>query len=372
MNKISILVILFTLLTITACNDSNNDNKPTSDYPQPIEIDLIPSGHAAKGIFDPSTEYDPETGKIWLSYSAVDESPSFNATTDWVVSTRLAYSEDNGASWTDYGAVNPFEEVSDLGTFVHEVSTIVYDSRDTSEPWKLFWLKYFILPNNSRNFSYSWIGVKSAVTPEGLTTATEKRLFAGSIYEDAVDIIQLNTELDMELNKCLAFTEPGVVSTSSALYMSLGCLYSAGTQQDVILLKFTGDSSNITDSTEWSYLGTLLESANASTHGSYTRYTGSELVEKDDDYYLLVSPGSDTPVDAHYNGCLVYQIPDLNTPSITYQDELAVGLGRDDFYGSCDYNSHLSELGILYIYPTLNFSEPSESEFFIYASGVGF
>lgn len=125
--------------------------------------------------------------------------------------------------------------------------------------------------------------------------------FVGSLYAGTLsNAIELDTALHADLNKCLAFTEPGLAASQSAMYMSLGRLYfSDYLKQDIILLKFTGDSTNMQNSSNWTYIGTLLEADEASTFDSgFLRFTGSEIEEVGGNYYLFVSPCSDIPFNS--------------------------------------------------------------------------
>ncbi len=195
------------------------------------------------------------------------------------------------------------------------------------------------------------INIKSAATPEALTSANEEKLFVGSLFAGTFsNAIELYTALHADLNKCIAFTKPGLIATESAMYMSLGCLYfSDYSKQDIILLKFTGDSTNIQNSSNWSYIGTLLEADEASIFDpDFLRFTGSEIEEIGGNYYLFVTPGSDILFNAFYNGCIVYTVPNLDLPSVNFHSELETDLGRNDFYGVCTYNPSSVETGIIY------------------------
>ena len=63
------------------------------------------------------------------------------------ITTRLAYSDDQGATWTDLGSrINDISEPpagSKAQTWVNEVSSLVYDPyAPQPERWKLFWHHY--------------------------------------------------------------------------------------------------------------------------------------------------------------------------------------------------------------------------------------
>jgi hypothetical protein len=113
-----------------------------TDNPQPERITF--TGGCELGIFDPSIARDPETGRLWMSYSAVDESQFYVPSIYWGVSIRLAYSDDNGSTWQyagvavfmfsvhTVGPLNvtnpapPIDTGSD-GIWQSETSTLIYD-----------------------------------------------------------------------------------------------------------------------------------------------------------------------------------------------------------------------------------------------------
>lgn len=254
---------------------------PVAAGPTPERITF--AGIGAHGIFDPSIARDPATGRLWMSYSAVDPSPTWPANGN-VVSTHLAYSDDNGMTWTVSGSGELINDYADVmlplaspndGTWVNEVSQLIYDPNAvTGEEWKILWHHYLNI-HNVRHFEHGWIAMKAAGTPEGLATATEIKLFGGYLYDSANDtpaptgttqspvggapLIQLDTALNTELNNCL-FSEPGMYATNSALYVSLLCAKYPATDHLIALFKCTG---SCTTGGGWSYLGTAFNNADA-------------------------------------------------------------------------------------------------------------
>jgi len=113
-----------------------------------------------------------------------------------VVSTCLAYSDDNGTTWTESSSGSIINNYADVtlpsaspndGTWVNEVSQLIYDPNAVAaESWKILWHHYLII-HDVRHFEHGWIAMKAAATPEGLATATEIKLFGGYLYDSAND-----------------------------------------------------------------------------------------------------------------------------------------------------------------------------------------
>ncbi|MBP7585274.1 MAG: hypothetical protein KBA61_14635 [Spirochaetes bacterium] len=174
---------------------------------------IVFDGVGEQGIFDPSLARDPASSRIWMSYSEVDNSAwSTNPSYNHLIHTRIAYSDDAGNDWTDAGIlVNTSEdvtitvdEVDHQGTWVHEVSALVFDpDDDPGKRWKIFWHHYLWL-DGAQLFQHGWIGMKSAPSPAGPWSA-ERKIFVGSMYDAASDAIlgtpevrldQLHADLD--------------------------------------------------------------------------------------------------------------------------------------------------------------------------------
>ncbi len=197
-----------------------------------------------------------------MSYSSVDTSIYYAPSLYWAVSVRLAYSDDNGTIWQDAGVVvapktetllgpmpadHPTGNIpaNSKGIWQSETSSLIYDpSAPVAERWKLVWFQYLHANSTSFFVDYSWIAMKTASTPSGLSTATAVKLFGGVGLQTAssnagdpvfapiggAPVIQLNTDLTQssgganlsELTFCV-FSEPGLHATNSAVYLAIYC-----------------------------------------------------------------------------------------------------------------------------------------------------
>ena len=87
------------LLLVSACGHSDSSSS------SPAVKRIVIGGAGDLGIFDPALTCDPGTDRLWMSYSSIDTSIYYPSTLYWAVSIRLAFSDNNGTSWTDAGMV---------------------------------------------------------------------------------------------------------------------------------------------------------------------------------------------------------------------------------------------------------------------------
>jgi hypothetical protein len=342
---------------------------------------IVFPGVSVSGIFDPSIADTAPDERAWMSYSAVDPSPLWPEKDTRTITTRLAYSDDHGASWKDAGLkVNDITEdpaATKPGSWINEVSSLVFDPKaQPPERWKLFWHHYLRMGEDGK-FEHGWIGYKSAATPEGLRTAKEVKLFGAKGYNSdnndvasamrspvggppLVEVHKLHSDLSM----CLVLTEPGGMVTESGIYMSLSCLEPRiknplgllaiglfGVENRTILLK-CDSPCHPEASGAWHYVSTLLTRADAES-SSFDGYSAPDLYMENGKAWLIASLTSDKPVKGSYNGCHVFRIIDLETGKLE-QDNRHPRIFRQvnghegTFNGACTYQPSIPAAGFLY------------------------
>ena len=378
------LCALGAILLLIACGRSSKGGG-SSPTPAPTPPERITfSGVGTRGIFDPSIARDPSdvTGRLWMSYSAVDPSQTWSALNVDAVATRLAYSDNNGRTWTDSGTIVsnfldvtlPLASPNDAGTWVNEVSQLIYDPGATAnERWKILWHHYLTLNrlpvNDRRRFEHGWIAMKMAGSPEGLAAAPEIKLFAGYGYDagnntagggsrsplGGAPLIQLDTALNSALNTCV-FTEPGMYASSAALYLSLQCqhLDPASPDRLIVLLK-CASPCNTGSAASWSYLGTLLNKSNAAAFGFDDGFAASGLFASAGNLYVVATPvqTSGAPWSAYYSGCHLFRFTDIDSALLqktgVHPTLIASVNGTSgSFNGACSYHASASNSGMLY------------------------
>ena len=309
------------------------------------------SGGGELGIFDPSIARDPGTSRLWMSYSAVDESQFYDPLIYWGVSIRLAYSDDNGITWQDAGvAVSTFSEhtvgpltvtnpappidADSKGIWQSETSTLIYDpAASEAQRWKLLWFQYLHADGTSYFLDYSWLAMKAAATPPELAAATAVKLFAGyGLQTDGQNTgapayspiggppaIHLNSDLTQappgvdltDLQTCV-FAEPGLHATSSAVYLSVFCAEVGPTTTHYIEHFRCPSPCDMDNAASWVYLGRILSPVDAAAAAGSDHFQAPALVEQNTRTFLIVTP-VDVTVGNRYDGCRVYEFADIDS-----------------------------------------------------------
>lgn len=341
-----------------------------------VPITLRPAG--SEGIFDPSLADTPQGRRAWMSFSSVNPSPRWPAENTRTVTTRLAYSDDHGATWTDLGfAINDISEAdrgADARTWVNEVSSLVYDRfAPEAGRWKLFW-HHYLYRDGRGSFQNGWIAYKAASTPQGLRNATEVKLLAGRGYNASNDsrfgatgsplagspLVRVD-RLGKDLNFCMAASEPSVLATASGLYLSLSCygpkgfpLFAmlTGAAEPVVVLLKCDAPCRPERAGSWRYIATLLTPQDARGTGA-NHYSASDLFAVGDRLYIMSSPVSNVPVRGSYHGCRVFGFTDIAAgrlesdrtgPKILESIEGEAG----SFNGACTYSQAVTTSGVMY------------------------
>lgn len=323
---------------------------------------LAAIGDGQLGKFDASNQDDPALpNRIWRAYSVVDQSPSWPA--NLLVSTRTAYSDDNGTSFIDLGLINPAADLPYPNlSWSHEVPTIVFDPSDpdNNADWKLIWHR-ILLNNGIRDFEHSWLGIKGTALPIG-PWSSELKLMAGTLYNpndmfNPEPRFPLFYPLPTELSDCLVITEPGTLAALDGFYMAFHC--ATGNQMVNTRMPLVKFRHPLGGGTVLEVKGTLLSPADASLFAqeygdTYPELQGTvafsapSMFEKNGAKYLIATPVSTTV----YMGCAVFKITNLETASIQRNNGIprmlkyiqgTVGTTR----GACTYTEASTGSGVV-------------------------
>jgi hypothetical protein len=335
------------LLLVAGCGGGGGDG---GSLPPAVQR-LLFSGGGALGIFDPSFAQETGSSRLWMSYSAVDVSQFYVPSVYWAVSTRLAFSDDSGATWQDAGVVvSPFGEhsvgpltvtspvppipASSDGIWQSETSTLIYDlGAPAAERWKVFYMQYLHAAGFSHFLDYNWIAMRAAATPQDLSGATAVKLFAGfGLQSDGEvttapafspiggpPVIRLNSDLTnaasgvslSELNNCV-FAEPGLRANVSAIHMVMLCSDPVADKEYIVQFRCASPCT-VTTAASWAYLGRVLTPADAAAATGFDHYSAPDIVESAGRYYLIVTP---VPAAGGYRGCRVYEYTDIDTGTL--------------------------------------------------------
>jgi hypothetical protein len=332
-----------------------------ADVPmEPLEV--TGAGAAISGgIYDPSLTPD-DSGRLWMSYSAVKASERFGKAFNHV-GTRVAQSADAGQSWTDAGAVNvaeavqlPFPHSSLNALWEHEVSSLAFDPyAPAATRWKMLWHRYLRVydgsaPDSRPLFEHGWISLKTAADPRGPWTG-ERKLLVGKLYNNNNDntIGPPEMRLDRlypgseELGACQAFTEPSMLVRKNGIYVSLKCA-TGGTNGRVVVLRCDHDFRSC------AHVGTPLKDTNAQRFGRYSGFSATELIDTGKRVLLMVTP-TRQPAET-YHGCLIFELESLE-PAILKGGSAATPIehvkGKPDAIGgACSYSAAARGSGLLY------------------------
>ncbi|MEZ4253694.1 MAG: exo-alpha-sialidase [Polyangiales bacterium] len=318
------------------------------------------------GVFDPDLVRDPESGRLWLSYSAVDGAPGRGR-----VSSHLAYSDDDGDSWCYAGTTNESETVplTALPTGItgtsahwsHETSALVHDpGAPTNERWRLVWHRYLHVEDGSgadgRRFEHGWIAQRVSATPEGLLVAPEQKLFSTAAYHATSTVEAYNdaapggtprVRLDTleGLEGCLVATEPALLAVDTTLHFALFCARSA-VDTRVMLIRLDHATE------EFRMTGTVVTASDAATlNPEYDGLNAADLYAQDGGYRLLLTPTT----ASRYRGCFAFEI-DLTTARLRDDTgdgpdpsfSLPLGESSDAPFGGACTALAGSRLGLIY------------------------
>jgi hypothetical protein len=352
----------------------------------PVRVEVGGSA-GSLGIFDPSLARDPATGRLWMSYSAVEPVSGDPPGSPWGVGLRLAWSDDRGTSWHDAGVwLSRFEEplvavdlpttspepaipAGSAATRQSETSTLVYDAADAGTPWKLLWHQVLWANGAPYFVSHGWIAMKVAATPTGLADAPPVALFGGYGLQPALDTPAIALDaLAPELATCV-FGEPGLLATPGALHLTLDCHALGPAVTSYVVLLECASPCAMADAGSWRYVGRILGPADAQAIDlRYDGLSGTALVEQGGDVYLLA-----TPVDRNgdrYDGCRVHRFADLSSGALERSSGRLVTVQRvsglpGTHHGACAHHEEL-EHGIL-LSQLMGLTPP---DFRIYGSGI--
>lgn len=331
---------------------------------------------AEAGIFDPSFTRDDQ-GRMWMSFSTVSPDPTYGTKFNFI-STRLAMSKDNGATWTDQGAVNPATDQPLppphdrlKARWEHEVSRVLYDPyAETGTRWKLLWHRVLRVydgksPDSAPLFEHGWMELRTAPDAVG-PWSRGRKMFVGFAYNDDNDN-NLGAP-EMRLNKmkingvkmkgCAAYTEPGMVAREAGIYVALRC--ATGKPNGQIALLLCDHEFRDCD-----YRGPLLKDEEAPRFGGrLSGFSGSDLVDTGDKVYLVVTP-TEQPGEI-YRGCLFFEVVSLDQATINPEPALRVDGKPGSFNGACGYAGKGSAGGVY----LSEYSPEGPAHFRVFKTGV--
>jgi hypothetical protein len=329
-----------------------------------------------RGYGDPSLEYDPASGTLWLSYSWLDiliNDPGPPVNFNFGVRTHLASSTDKGLTWTFEKALNdtevvPHPDTSEDVWAIHEVSTLL---RVGPADWQAMWLTYYNEfgdppgPGTGLHYERSL-----ASDPTGLD-ATPAPWIRGYGTSTAIGAAY-NLSTLPQLSDCAFFTEPLLFAHEGETYLATNCVVidGGGVRQDdqerFVLLR--------EEVAGYSYVGDLLDYDDAVQFGG-TRIEQADLSFARDGGIVLIATPILSGSEPEHLGCIAYEVTDLANAEIARDmagDAIPIAtITADDQIvgpGACTYDP-ASETGILMHVHEVTL-DPYDVEFNVRATGV--
>jgi hypothetical protein len=296
---------------------SRLDAQPaTCPVPNEVEIaeasELIVTGDSGSsmGIFDASIVYPAGATRGVMSYSSVPDQET--------IRTRIAVSEDGGASWAFVAQPNAPEPAvlpstdpvecpggACAGNLISEVSSIVEDPDDPAPArrWKLFAHRYLVGPGVALHYRIGTISLQTAPAPGGPWSAPAKLIGWPSPSPYSSEGVLLDVSDLPGLDDCLVLTEPGALWHDGALHLAVGCVHLDGAEPRIRIELLRSEDH----AASWSAAGTLLRPEDATCLSPGASINAGELFADGDSVHVAATPSDATG----YHGCLVAPIADL-------------------------------------------------------------
>lgn len=337
-----------------------------------------------RGYGDPSLRRDPQSGRLWLSYSHLDLVANGDGRLETGVSIHLAASDDGGATWHFRRALAPSRPTrwsgapGVAGISVHEVSTLAR-LPGASGRWFGMDFSYFDpfgpAPREPGSFH---LRLARAGRPQGLARSRRARL-AGSLVDPTQPIdLDLST-LAAEPGACDVWTEPSLYAESSWLYLVAQCVVvderGRRRPREEFVGLFATSGRGPVRFLDWRWVGKLTGPADARRLGGDV-LTQPDLVRSRDGSLLLLVTPKRLGAAVEHRGCRALELESLEPPRLArlpfgrpvvradIRSSDSNGLGP----GLCAYDP-ASATGILFVRTEVDLTRP-DIVFRLHATGV--
>ena len=358
-------------------------------------IYVLPNGADSpfRGLADPSMRKDPDSARLWLSYSYVGVHADLVNTSVLItpsVEIHLAHSDDRGKTWSYDKAIWPSilgtdqGATSDVGYSIHEVSTLAPFTLNNVTQWFALHLRYFLKqgdPIDLRKGDSFQHRLTQANTPTQLGNNPEAILTNPLTAPGWGSDLELST-LSPELSKCSVFSEPSLHQVDDKLYFITECLVldvSSGTAVRVPSEEFNAvfvtDIGNDVTQFNWQYLGKITDSSVAAELGGIILTQVDMARGRDGKLLLIVTPATQIgDATSSHEGCRVLQIDSLNPPRLARNPDGSLIVRADirssdsDSSGLCTYDPD-SDTGVILVRTHVDLTIP-ELVWSMHATGV--
>ena len=285
------------------------------------------------GFADPALHHDPaHPSRVWMLYSHLSGRPATNAGGAAVgvphVATRLARSDNGGASWVHEAIVWDSPLVADpeaLGPpsyFGSETPSLTAVADATGVTWYSVRLAYFLEPATAYapRFTSSWVmrvAAARSATPAGLGGAADSVLGTSTTAAAYAPHVRVNA-LSPALAGCVFFNNPAIFAQGDRVYVVAECLEFDGnavsdarSRMVVLRTRPVGTPSGWT----WEYVGVLADQALARELGG-ERLTSATISRAADGALLFMSTPRTGPGGILGTGCVAIELASLDPPAV--------------------------------------------------------
>ena len=295
--------------------DANVDAAPAVTDLDPATastITVVGTPVANGGLSDVALSYPAGAASGVMTYTAVAYSQTAVALT-----TRIASSSDQGATWTYVADVNHVAatmlQVTDTtecpsgscpGFIVNEVSTVIDDPTDPDPDrrWKVFTHRYWVSTQTGTptiRYQYGHIALYTAPAPSGPWSAPQPVLgWPSNAPFSSQGANQLTTMIP-GMTDCAVLTEPSAMISGNQILLAVGCVALPANIR--IELLASGDHA-----ATFTRVGTLVAANDSpALGGSAPRVNGAHLFQAGGVSYVLASPGNSSGA---YLGCALLEL----------------------------------------------------------------
>ncbi len=290
-----------------------------------------------RGYADPTIARDPLMEQsLWLAYSwphiVVGQAPDgITAVLMAAVSTRLARSDDGGATFTFVRELWPAIPTADPegsgenGINSSETASLAAIASGGTVTWFGAHLRYFLRPQTGYNPKYatSWtVRIGAASSPEQLATAAETVLGVSgtaAVYQPDVRLDQL---AGLPLTHCAMLNNPTLFTKDGTLYLIVECLAFVGTTLDFVNTTtqvFATTPAGPPRTWTWRHAGVLADHRLAQELGDDTIQQPDVSLAADGRPIVMVTPAradATVQVGTVGDGCVALELQSIDPPAL--------------------------------------------------------